>query len=92
MQFQNLLYTHYNGTAWATETVDSTGLVGEFCSIDVDSYDNPHIAYVDRDNGGQLKYAAYDGHWTLSVVDEEAEYTSIAMDSHDRPPLPYQAL
>ncbi|MCS5536771.1 MAG: hypothetical protein NZ770_01575, partial [Candidatus Poseidoniaceae archaeon] len=85
MQFQNLLYTHYNGTAWATETVDSTGLVGEFCSIDVDSNDNPHIVYVDRDNGGQLKYAAYDGNWTLSVVDEEAEYTSIVMDSTDRP-------
>ncbi|MCS5537754.1 MAG: hypothetical protein NZ770_06580, partial [Candidatus Poseidoniaceae archaeon] len=92
MQFQNLLYTHYNGTAWSTETVDSTGLVGEFCSIDVDSNDNPHIVYIDRDNGGQLKYAAYDGNWTLSVVDEEAEYTSIVMDSTDRPHFSYYDL
>ena len=51
------MYTKFDGGNWTTEAVDSAGRVGEYCAIAVDSNDLPHIAYVDRDNGGVIKYA-----------------------------------
>ena len=40
-----------------TEAADPLGRVREYCVIAIDTNDLPHIAYVDRDNGGVIEYA-----------------------------------
>ena len=44
MQFQNLMYTTFDGGNWTTVAPDSAGRVGEYCVIAIDSNDLPHIA------------------------------------------------
>ena len=56
------MYTSFDGASWITEPVDSEGRVGEHCTIAIDSDDLPHIAYVDRDNGGVIKYGHKTNH------------------------------
>ena len=40
----DLLYAKLNGANWVNEVVISTGEVGQYCSLALDSQDNPHIA------------------------------------------------
>ena len=60
---------------------DSAGRVGEYCVIAIDSNDLLHIAYVDRDNGGVIKYARGNQSWDFSEIDEEGEFISIDVDT-----------
>jgi hypothetical protein len=53
---QDLKYaTNYSG-AWTTTTLDSSGDVGNYCDIAIDSNDRLHISYYDA-TSGDLKYA-----------------------------------
>ena len=72
--------------SWVTETVDSSGIVGRFTSIVLDSSDNVHISYRD-DTNFDLKYAtnATDS-WVTETVDSSGRvgmWTSIALDTSD---------
>ncbi|MAY13585.1 MAG: hypothetical protein CMB21_07310 [Euryarchaeota archaeon] len=92
MQFQNLMYTTFDGTNWTTDTVDSDGRVGEYCTIALDSNDLPHVAYLDRDNSGRIKYGHLNQSWNLSAIEEEGEYISIDIDSRERAHFSYYDL
>jgi len=50
-----LKYAYYDGD-WHNETVDSTGIVGHYTSIALDSSNSPHISYYDNAKVA-LKYA-----------------------------------
>jgi hypothetical protein len=77
---------------WHTESVDTSGEVGKFTSIAVDTSFNPHISYYD-DTNDDLRYAYYDGSsWDTGRVDyygSVGEYTSIALDASDNPHISY---
>ena len=81
------------GDVWERQAADSTGSdLGEYCSLVIDSKDNPHIAYYDwvfRD----LRYAYLEnGVWHIEIVDSignTGEYCSIALDAQDRPHISY---
>jgi len=51
-----LKYAGWTGSEWNVQTVDSTGIVGAYSSIEADSANNLHISYFDQTNG-DLKYA-----------------------------------
>ena len=77
---------------WWTETVDSVGDSGQYCSLDFDASGNPAISYLRVDGG--LKYAQWN---TLSWEKETADnldyagyWTSLRFDSSGRPSIAYQ--
>jgi hypothetical protein len=87
-----LKYARWNGSGWQVEVVDSGGYLGEYCSLALDSSDNPHISYYDEDNG-DLKYAHWDGSaWQTEIVDSGGnvgKWTSIEVGSSDNPRISY---
>ena len=46
--------------SWVIETVDEAGNVGQYSSLALDRFGNPHICYHD-DTEKDLRYATYDG-------------------------------
>jgi len=86
-----LKYAYYDGS-WHIETVDSTGDVGMWSSIALDTNNNPHISYHDSTNL-DLKYAYYDGSWNIQIVDNYGDVgyvSSIALDTSDNPHISYR--
>lgn len=85
----DLKYAYWDGATWHTERVDTAGQVGTHSSIALDSLGYPHIAYTDGTNNG-VKYARWDGSsWQIETVESDnigyGFYTSLALDSNDRP-------
>lgn len=79
------------GAAWHIETVVSSGDVGAYSSLELDSYDKPRVSYFDATTRA-LKYAWYDGTWHTETVDNIAhvgEATSLALDSSGHPHISY---
>jgi hypothetical protein len=79
-------------SSWTDITLDSTGGVGQYSSLIVDSSDEVHISYYDATtNSGDLKYATCSsscsavGSWTNSVADggwtTSGWHSSIAVDA-----------
>jgi len=95
-----LKYAFWNGSAWDITTVDNEEEVGAHSSMALDSLDNPHISYQEwiwediEEWDTNLKYAFWDGStWNISWVDTEecsGSYTSIAIDSEDKPHISYE--
>lgn len=91
-----LKFAQHDGTDWKTETVDSGGDTGLYCSLAFDSSDQAQISYFYKKDG-QLKLASYDdgtSSWVISVVDPAdygplGHYTSIAIDSGDNKHISY---
>lgn len=69
---------------WYTETIDSTGQVGDMPSLAIDESNNLHIIYCNTDNY-ELKYASNSsGTWTKDIIDNITTgwaQTDIAIDS-----------
>ncbi|MBD3271462.1 MAG: hypothetical protein GF384_02845, partial [Elusimicrobia bacterium] len=60
--------------AWDTETVETVGNVGIFCSLELDNKKNPHIAYYD-DGPARLKYARWNGSaWDITTFQDIAAF------------------
>jgi hypothetical protein len=73
-------------------TIDSTGDVGTYSSIAVDSNNKVYISYIDNSNHA-LKYATNaSGSWvtiTLECSENVGGYTSIAIDSNNKVHISY---
>ncbi len=90
-----LKHARLSGTTWLSETVDSTGDVGWYTSLALDSSGNPHISYYDNTTG-VLKYAWLSGTtWLSETVDStgKASYvrggTSLELSWADAPYISY---
>jgi len=93
LSFFCILFNSSNVRAeWIIETVDSSVDVGEFSSLALDSYANPHISYFNNPDY-DLKYASFNGGaWQIETVDSEGmvgEQTSLALDSSGNPYISY---
>jgi hypothetical protein len=96
----DLKYAWHDGTNWrgqvnttTPDTVDSTGDVGSFNDIGLDSSGNPYIVYYDADNE-DLKMAKWSGSvWEIETVDFTGDvgiYCSMDMDQNDAPHVVYR--
>lgn len=76
--------------AWQIEIVDSDGDVGYYSSLEIDSSDNPCIAYCDQTTTSVLKYANWNGSfWNIGNVDSVGNHCSLVLDSLDNPSISY---
>jgi hypothetical protein len=77
---------------WNCSTIDSSGDVGYYPSIAIDSNNKVHISYSNRSPNYNLKYATNaSGTWNTSTIDAGAveQSTSIAIDSNNKVHIGY---
>jgi hypothetical protein len=89
-----LIYAFWDGVTWQSDIVDSQGLGGHINSpsIDLDSFDNPHIGYSIGEYSPHLKYATLnDGVWEIETVDGEynSSSSSLVLDGYDNVHISY---
>jgi hypothetical protein len=89
------------GGKWQCTIIDSSGQVGKYTSLVLDSGNKAHISYYD-DSNGNLKYAhevassgnCGGGKWQCTTVDSSShdvgEHTSIALDLSGYPQIAYE--
>ncbi|MBN2365622.1 MAG: T9SS C-terminal target domain-containing protein [Calditrichaeota bacterium] len=87
-------HSFLSGGTWQREIVDSSGTdTGWYCSLALDSNNDPHIAYSDADNF-DLHYAYFkDGEWHIDLVDSIGVvgfHCDLVLDENDRPHIAYQ--
>ena len=86
-----LKYAQRAGGAWTSEVVED-GFLGEYNAIALDSHGAPYISYLDYAHS-QLKVAhRTPAGWQIEVIDGVqwfGGFTSIAVDSQDRPHITY---
>jgi hypothetical protein len=75
-------------TGWTIRAVDSEGSAGAYNAIAIDSMDNVHIAYYERNQGGsRLELATWVyGVWRVDIMDNLGDlgaYISMSIDSRD---------
>lgn len=77
-------------SAWYIETIDTTGNVGKYSSLALDSNDTVYISYAAPSQG--LKVAQWNGTiWNYEIADTSGcRATSMTFDSRDRPHISYQ--
>jgi hypothetical protein len=94
----DLRYAHFDGATWISETVDAVDDAGLYTSLALDSTDQPHIVHCAKAIGApasltRIRYASTDGvTWISETIDSAGlggAYTSLALDSHDRPHISY---
>jgi len=87
-----LRYVTNESGAWEYTTIDTGGMVGQWCSLAMDSNDKIHICYLDRVNN-DLKYATNSsGSWEVATIDEQGGwFCSIDIDSNDKVHISYHA-
>jgi hypothetical protein len=87
-----LLCPKLHASDWQVDTVDPGG-GGKFSSLLVDKFGNAHVSYMD-DHEHQLKYAFWDhrlNKWFGMIVDKNCGgFSSMSLDSHQRPHIAYQ--
>jgi hypothetical protein len=93
----DLKYAWQSSTTWNVITLDSTGNIGAFPSLALDSSGYPHISYLDvRQTGSTLKYRwkTQDG-WFSQTVDTVGDLpystgrSSLELDQADRAHISY---
>jgi chitodextrinase len=96
---ENLRYASHDGADWQTESIETSGLVGAYPSMDLDSNGYPHVAYqyYGWPEVYTLRHAYFDGaEWITETVDSAPpsgtlRYISMAIDSQDQPQIAYFA-
>jgi hypothetical protein len=77
---------------WVSANLDSTGDIGQFTSIAVDSNNKIHIIYYDSTNE-DLKYGTNEsGIWTYTTIDSTVgigHFNSIGIDSNNKVHISY---
>ena len=92
----NLKYATNRTGTWIISTIDNSDHVGSYVSLALDSNDKAHISYYDEQNRS-LKYATdLSGSWEIFILDSSGgvgdytgEYSSLAVDSNNRPHIAY---
>ena len=96
----DLHYARQDGDTWSRELVNTTGSMGTYNSLDVDSWGVPHIssmAFEFEGSHGEVVYARRDAAaWRVSTVANAVDaagtaavYTSLALDSGGKPHISY---
>ena len=90
-----ILFYSTSSTGWNEEIVDPSGTARWFASIDLDSNEYPHIAYLNQ-TYGDLMYAYWTGSsWLIENVDQTGQvgyFCSLMLDSNDCPHIAYHDL
>ncbi|MFQ5473828.1 MAG: hypothetical protein ACE5FA_13220, partial [Dehalococcoidia bacterium] len=79
--------------SWTIETVDSSGDVGRWSSLDLDSGGEPHIGCYDVTNKDVVYAVRSGGSWSIETVEsagDVGQYTSLDLDDVDTPHLCYR--
>jgi hypothetical protein len=85
-----IMYSHWTGSAWAAQRIDSSSDAGLALALALDSSGRPHVAYFGPPSAG-LTYARWTGSaWERGAVDPTAQYSlDMALDSAGNPHIAY---
>ncbi|MCA9392326.1 S8 family serine peptidase [candidate division WWE3 bacterium] len=78
---RKLVHLTYNGLSWDVTEVTSADDQGQYTSIMIASDDTPRIAFVDKTNA-TVRYASYDGGWTLEDIDDIGAFDESLFKQH----------
>jgi hypothetical protein len=94
MEGNDLELAYIGPTGWEFEEIQTTNDVGQYVSMAIDSFNNPHFSYYDADKQ-DLMYATWDvfaSSWMTLTLDQDGDvgkFSSIALDADDRAYVSY---